>query len=49
MPGTQRTPLRRLGEVEDIADAALFLVGEQSRFVSGTVLSVDGGITFALA
>lgn len=45
----ERTPLRRLGEVEDIADAALFLAGEQSRFVSGTVLSVDGGITFAFA
>jgi NAD(P)-dependent dehydrogenase (short-subunit alcohol dehydrogenase family) len=35
--------LRRPGEVEDIAAAASFLAGPRSRFVTGTVMVVDGG------
>ena len=36
-------PLGRLGEPEDIANAALFLAGEESAWVTGIALPVDGG------
>jgi 3-oxoacyl-[acyl-carrier protein] reductase len=39
-----RTPLSRLGEPKDIANAYLFLASDEASFVTGTVLSVDGGI-----
>ena len=39
-----RTPLGRLGEPADIANAFLFLASEEASFISGTVLRVDGGI-----
>jgi 3-oxoacyl-[acyl-carrier protein] reductase len=39
-----RTPLGRLGEPEDIANAFLFLASEKASFITGTVLRVDGGI-----
>lgn len=38
-----RTPMARLGEPADVAHAALFLASEQSKFVTGVVLPVDGG------
>jgi NAD(P)-dependent dehydrogenase (short-subunit alcohol dehydrogenase family) len=38
-----RTPMGRLGEAQDIANAALFLASEQARYVTGIVLPVDGG------
>ena len=38
------TPSGRLAEVSDIADAVLFLASDQSRFVNGVGLSVDGGM-----
>ena len=38
-----RTPMARLGEPSDVAHAALFLASEQSQFVTGVVLPVDGG------
>lgn len=41
----QRTPLRRFGKAEDIANAYLFLASEEASFVNGAVISVDGGIT----
>lgn len=40
----EKTPLGRLGTPEDIANAYLFLASEESSFVHGTVLSVDGGV-----
>jgi len=40
-------PLGRLGEPEDIADAIAFLAGPQSRYITGQVLFVDGGLTEA--
>ena len=36
-------PLKREGTTADIAEAALYLAGERSRYVTGTVLPVDGG------
>lgn len=38
------TPLRRIGTAEDIAEVALFLVSDASRFISGETLAVDGGL-----
>ena len=38
-----RTPLSRLGEPEDIANAVLFLVSDAAKFITGVVLPVDGG------
>jgi len=38
------TPVGRIGTVEDIARAYLWLADEASGFISGTVLSVDGGM-----
>jgi NAD(P)-dependent dehydrogenase (short-subunit alcohol dehydrogenase family) len=40
-----RTPFPRLGRPDDVAGAALFLASGDSTFVSGSVLSVDGGWT----
>jgi 3-oxoacyl-[acyl-carrier protein] reductase len=37
------TPLKRLGRPEEIANAFLFLASEDASFISGTILSVDGG------
>lgn len=39
------TPLQRLGKPEDIANAYLFLASESAAYISGHVLSVDGGLT----
>jgi 3-oxoacyl-[acyl-carrier protein] reductase len=40
-----RTPVRRLGEPRDVANAYLFLASEEADFINGAVLSVDGGLT----
>ncbi len=40
----ERTPLGRLGEPQDVADAVLFLAGPAAGFITGTVLRVDGGL-----
>ena len=37
------TPLNRIGTPEDVAEAILFLASERSSFITGQVLSVDGG------
>ena len=39
-----RTPLGRMGQPRDIANAYLFLASEEASFISGVVLRVDGGI-----
>ena len=36
-------PLKREGTVEDVAEAALYFATDRSRYVTGTVLPVDGG------
>jgi NAD(P)-dependent dehydrogenase (short-subunit alcohol dehydrogenase family) len=38
------TPSGRLGAVEDMADAVVFLASDAARFVNGTGLAVDGGM-----
>lgn len=40
-------PLGRLGETDDVADVVAFLVGEESRWVTGQVIDVDGGLLVA--
>ena len=37
-------PLGRVGSIEDIASAAVFLASDEARWISGAVLRVDGGI-----
>jgi 3-oxoacyl-[acyl-carrier protein] reductase len=39
----QRPPIGRLGMPEDVAAAALFLVSDESSFITGVALPVDGG------
>ncbi len=39
-----KVPANRMGEPEDIANACLFLASDQASYITGTVLSVDGGI-----
>jgi 3-oxoacyl-[acyl-carrier protein] reductase len=41
----RNTPLRRLGTIDEIADAALFLMSPGAAFITGQTLVVDGGIT----
>jgi 3-oxoacyl-[acyl-carrier protein] reductase len=42
--GVDHTPLGRMGQPEDIANAYYFLASDQASFITGTVLSVDGGV-----
>lgn len=39
-----KSPLKSLGYADDIANAYLYLASDEARFVTGTVLSVDGGL-----
>jgi 3-oxoacyl-[acyl-carrier protein] reductase len=38
------TPLGRLGTIEDVAYAVAFLASEQAGYITGHVLSIDGGL-----
>jgi NAD(P)-dependent dehydrogenase (short-subunit alcohol dehydrogenase family) len=42
-PGNIPTPVKREGTPEDVAEAALYFASDRSRYVTGTVLPVDGG------
>jgi 3-oxoacyl-[acyl-carrier protein] reductase len=39
--------LRRFGSADDVASAVAFFASDESAYVTGTVLAVDGGMTFA--
>jgi 3-oxoacyl-[acyl-carrier protein] reductase len=43
-PIIKATPLRRKGDASDIAEAALYLASDESRFVTGHQISPNGGI-----
>ncbi|SEN03825.1 NAD(P)-dependent dehydrogenase, short-chain alcohol dehydrogenase family [Chryseobacterium taichungense] len=38
-------PLKRIGEAEEIANAIVFLASSEASYISGSYLSVDGGVT----
>ncbi|HBG02311.1 MAG TPA: 3-oxoacyl-ACP reductase [Firmicutes bacterium] len=40
----EKTPLKRLGQPEDIAYAYLYLASDEASYVNGEILSVDGGL-----
>jgi len=40
----EQIPLARLGEAKDIADCTAFLVSDQARYITGQVISVNGGM-----
>ena len=42
---TSTTPLRRIGEPDEIAGAAVFLASQAGSFVTGQTIVVDGGVT----
>ena len=41
--GAANRPLGRIGTVEEIAEAVLYLASDESSFVTGTALVIDGG------
>jgi 3-oxoacyl-[acyl-carrier protein] reductase len=41
----EKIPLGRFGKTEDVADAALFLASDMSKYITGQVLSVCGGMS----
>ncbi len=38
-------PLKRIGESEEVAKTALFLASDESSYITGVILPVDGGLT----
>lgn len=42
---SQRHPLKRVGEAEDIANIAVFLLSDRSTWMTGQIVGVDGGIS----
>jgi len=38
-------PMRRIGQPDEVAEAVLYLLSDRSAYVTGTTLSVDGGMT----
>ncbi len=44
-----RIPLKRIGAAEDIANLVAFLVSEQSSYITGQCIQIDGGLTCGIA
>ena len=40
----EQIPMKNFGEVEDIANTVAFLASEDARYITGQVISVDGGM-----
>ena len=45
----KNTPLKRLGEVEDMVGATLLMASRASAFMTGQVIRVDGGVTAGIS
>ena len=43
-----RIPLRRFGQPEDIAELVLFLVSDKANYITGQVITIDGGLSLGL-
>lgn len=43
--GAERHPLKRIGQPEDLAQTAAWLLGSQSSWITGQVIAVDGGMS----
>ncbi|MBO5363963.1 MAG: SDR family oxidoreductase, partial [Clostridia bacterium] len=37
-------PLKRFGQVEDIANLAVFLASDKAKYITGQIINVDGGL-----
>jgi NAD(P)-dependent dehydrogenase (short-subunit alcohol dehydrogenase family) len=40
-----QVPIGHMGTAEDVAQAALFLASDEARYITGTEIIVDGGVT----
>jgi NAD(P)-dependent dehydrogenase (short-subunit alcohol dehydrogenase family) len=38
-------PLQRLGDAEDVADLVCFLASARTRYITGTTIDIDGGLS----
>jgi NAD(P)-dependent dehydrogenase (short-subunit alcohol dehydrogenase family) len=41
----EQCPMGRMGDASDVANAALFLASDEAKYITGTELIVDGGLT----
>ena len=41
----ERHPLNRIGNAEDIAETAIFLLSDKSAWMTGQIIGVDGGLS----